>query len=129
MNSDKLHALMDENPRLTSRQYAELAVKNGLAEDIDPNELMLREVQKDVRRIVRESKSDPEFAFVSVTEDRTGGGAEPVYIPAKACTAKEAQRVLDDYASDVDGLMTRAMRLKDYWNSDPFQYQLTFNIG
>lgn len=128
MDTGKLYSLMESNPRLTSRQYAELAEKTGLADDIDARELRLREIQKEIRRIVRDSKRDPQMAFVSITEQH-GDSVDDIYVPAKACTAKEAQRVLDDYATDIDGTYRRAMAFRDYWNGTPFNYQLQFNWG
>lgn len=126
MNAEKLQSLMTKYPRRTSREYAEMAAKNGLAADIDPQELLVREIQKDVRRIVRESKADDLcFAFVSVANK----DGEEVYAPVPVCTKSEAQHVLDDYASRIEGSIERAKKLCDYWNGKPFSYQLKFAWG
>lgn len=121
----KIQDLMTKHPRMTSREYAELAIKKGLAESIDSDELMVREMQKSVRRIVRESKSEPELAFVSIASK----DGEEVYAPAPVCTKSEAQHVLDNYAGLIEGTLQRATKLRDYWNGKPFNYQLKFSWG
>ncbi len=125
MKAEKIQALMSENPRKTSREYAEMAIAQGLADDIDGDELRVREVQKSVRQIASDSKSDPQFAFVSVSKK----DGEDVYAPAPVCTKVEAQQVLDNYSSKIEGTVRRASQLCDYWNAKPFNYQLRFNWG
>lgn len=129
MDIAKLQALMEENPRLPSRRYAEMAAEEGLANDIDGDELRLQEIQKYVRRIARNSKADPQLAIVSFISPNRDGEPEEVYAPAKVCTKIEAQRVLDDYGSRIEGSIKRATQLLDYWNAKPFGYQLTFSWG
>lgn len=125
----KLMKLMQDHPRLSTRRYAELAVEQGLVEEIDAKELVLREVCKDVRKVARSSKSDPQNAFVSLMIGDEDGETEEVYAPAAAVTKDEAQRVLDDYGQRAEGLVKRAFIFRDYWNGAPFNYQLQFNWG
>jgi hypothetical protein len=125
VNAEKLTELMTKHPRKTSREYAEMAAARGMADDIDADELLVREIQKSIRHLVRDSKSDPELAFVSIASK----DGEEVYAPAQVCTKAEAQKVLDNYASRIEGTVKRAMKLRDYWNGKPFSYQLRFNWG
>jgi hypothetical protein len=128
-HENKLLELMRENPRLSSRRYAEMALEQGIVDAVDSKELVLRELQKSVRHAARSSKSDPELAFVSLTADTGDGSKEEVYLPAAACTKAEAQRVLDNYGDRVHGLVTRATAFRDYWNDKPFGYQLKIHWG
>jgi hypothetical protein len=126
---DQLRELMESHPRLGSREYAELAIEHGIAAQLDANELLLREMQKEVRRIVRETKSDPQLAFVSISEACDDGTVKEVYLPAQVCTKTEAQRVIDKGIARIEGESRNLKSLVEMWNGPGFGYQLSLPWG